>query len=101
MRLPEDSAQRRNAVAVAGKFVQALSSAPVTEVEMLLVSSQDGHLGLLGHRDTLLETNSKFAPENRQRAPKGNGSYSNHPFSGAFAVSFRECSFFSSLALNH
>ena len=33
---------------------------------------------------TLPETNSKFAPENRQRAPKGNeNSYSNHPFSGA------------------
>ena len=42
---------RSNAVAVAGKFVEALSSAPVTEVEKLLESSQDGHLGLLGHGD--------------------------------------------------
>lgn len=44
-KLPEDSAVRSNAVAVAGKFVEALSSAPVTEVEKLLESSQDGHLG--------------------------------------------------------
>ena len=47
---------RSNAVAVAGKFVEALSSAPVTEVEKLLESSQDGHLGLLGHGDTLPKT---------------------------------------------
>ena len=38
-------------MAVAGKFVEALSSAPVTEVEKLLASSQDGHLGLLGRGD--------------------------------------------------
>ena len=35
------------------------------------------------------ETNSKFAPA-RLRHPKRKQSYSNHPFSGAFAVSFRE-----------
>ena len=34
------------------------------------------------------ETNGEFAPENRQSF-----SYSKHPFSGAFAVSFRECIF--------
>eukprot|EP00434_Breviolum_minutum_P016619 symbB.v1.2.014652.t1/scaffold1063.1/size201213/7 len=44
-KLPEDSEVRSNAVAVAGKFVEALSSAPVTEVEKLLESSHDGHLG--------------------------------------------------------
>ena len=36
---------------------------------------------------TLLETN--VAPENRPK-PNRKGSYSNHPFSGAFAVSLRE-----------
>ena len=39
---------------------------------------------------TLPETNSKFAPENRPFAPKGNETSSNHPFLGASAVSFRE-----------
>ena len=38
---------------------------------------------------TLLEPN--IAPENKQ-SQKGN-EYSNHPFSGAFTVSFRECRF--------
>ena len=44
----------------------------------------------LGHtnRVTLPETNSKFAPENRQ-VLKRKGSYSKHPFSGAFAVGFQ------------
>ena len=35
------------------------------------------------------ETNSKFAPENRVSAIGKDGSYSNHPFLGAIAVSFR------------
>ena len=39
-----------------------------------------------GIRGTLPETNSNFAPENRN--PKGN-QYSNHPFSGAMLVSGR------------
>ena len=39
---------------------------------------------------TLPETNSKFAPGNRLNPKKGKRSYSNHPFSGAFAVRFRE-----------
>ena len=42
---------------------------------------------------TLPKTNSKCAPENRPK-PKRKQSYSNHPFSGAFAVSFREGSSF-------
>ena len=91
MRLPEDFAARRNAVAVAGKFVQALSSAPVTEVEMLLVSSQDGHLGLLGHRDTLLETNSSHLKIGH---PKRKLVFQPSIFR-CENVSFRECSFFS------
>ena len=33
---------------------------------------------------------STVAPENRPKRPKRKLSYSNHPFSGAFAVSFRE-----------
>ena len=42
-------------------------------------------------RITLPETNSKFAPENRPKRPqKETRKYSNHPFSGALAVSFRE-----------
>ena len=53
---------RSNAVAVAGKFVEALSSAPVTEVEKLLESSHDGHLGLLGHGDTLPKTEYERFP---------------------------------------
>ena len=32
----------------------------------------------------------QFAPENRPFAPKRKGSSSKHPYSGAFAVSFRE-----------
>ena len=42
-------------------------------------------------RCTLPETNSEFTPENRPKLPsKGNKQkYSNHPFSGAFAVSFQ------------
>ena len=41
-------------------------------------------------KNTLPETNSKFAPENMLFAPKRKGWSSNHPFSGAFfAVSFR------------
>ncbi len=46
--------------------------------------------GLLRDHDgqkTLPETNSKFAPENRPKRPKRKRSYSNHPFSGVFAVS--------------
>ena len=38
----------------------------------------------------LPETNSKFAPENRPGPKRKRNSYSKHPFSGAFAVSFRE-----------
>ena len=38
---------------------------------------------------TLPETNSEFAPENRP-GPKRKGSSSNHQFSGAMLVSFRE-----------
>ena len=44
-------------------------------------------------KKSLPETNSKFAPENRPLAPtfkKETKKYSNHPVSGAFAVSFRE-----------
>ncbi len=41
------------------------------------------------HYEKLPETNSEFTPENRL-GPKRKRSYSNHPFSGAFAVSFRE-----------
>ena len=40
-------------------------------------------------KGTLPKTNSIFAPENRP-GPKRKRSYSNHPFSGALAVSFRE-----------
>ena len=40
-------------------------------------------------RITTPETNIKFAPA-RLRHPKRKQSYSNYPFSGAFAVSFRE-----------
>ena len=40
-------------------------------------------------KGTLPETNSNFAPENRPK-PNRKGSYSNHPFLGAKAVSFRE-----------
>ena len=43
---------------------------------------------LLIRSNTLPETNI-FANENRAD-PKRKGSYSNHPFSGAFDVSFRE-----------
>ena len=41
---------------------------------------------------TLPETNSQFAPENKPKRPqKEMRTYSKHPFSGAFSVSFREC----------
>ena len=37
------------------------------------------------------ETNSEFAPQNGPKRPKRQTKkYSNHPFSGAFAVSFRD-----------
>ena len=45
---------------------------------------------------TLPETNSNFATENRP-GPKRKRSYSNHPFLGAFAVSFREGTLFARL----
>ncbi len=37
-----------------------------------------------------LKLTVQFAPENRPFAPKRKGSSSKHPYSGAFAVSFRE-----------
>ena len=37
-----------------------------------------------------LKLTAQFAPENRPFAPKRKGSSSKHPYSGAFAVSFRE-----------
>ena len=40
--------------------------------------------------NTIPETNSHFAPENMPFAPRGNTSSSPIYFSGAFAVSFRE-----------
>ena len=49
---------------------------------------------------TLPETNSKFAPENRPKLNR-KGSYSNHPFLGAFAVSFREGTSWSLTKLVH
>ena len=49
-------------------------------------------VGAGGHRKatyTLPKTNSEFTPENRG-SQKETRKYSNHPFSGAFAVRFRE-----------
>ena len=44
------------------------------------------------HSITPPETNSEFIPENRPYANRKGSSF-NHPFSGVFAVSFREGSF--------
>ena len=55
--------------------------------------------GLLNVRKPSRQTNSSFAPENRV-GPKGNESSSNHPFSGAFAVSFRETILFKILMIH-
>ena len=51
-----------------------------------------GNMKNLGIGSNTLPKTNIFASENRQ-PPKRKGSSSNHPFSGAFAVSFREGNF--------
>jgi len=45
---------------------------------------------IIGHVHSLKPNSKFFVAENRPETPKRKGSSSNHPFSGAFAVSFRE-----------
>ena len=51
----------------------------------------------LKKKTTLPENNSEFAPESRQRVPKGNFIFQASIFRGKLAVSFREGMFFSKI----